>query len=143
MTQKKSPKNEGSFKDKFHETLDTLKKNEKIEDLYSYASSNTADTIAFVAMVLGILIVWFNPFYGGLIIGVVTGLYFTEELAKPFYSLEGFIEEQGMIRSLVLGGLLLSFFFFLPGVFIGAFIAVVIKQLLMPDKRKKEEDDEE
>src|SRR3989338_8342495 len=103
-------KNEqGSRKDKFSESLENLKKNEKIEELYKYAKSNTGDTIAYVAMILGILILFFEPLYGGLLVGFIAGLYFSDEIAKPLRSIEESIEELGMVRSLIFGGLLLGF----------------------------------
>ncbi len=126
---------ESSAKGKFNETLDNLKKNEKIEDIYNYAKSNTADTVAYVAMILGILILFFEPFYGGTIIGVVTGLYFSKEIMRPARNVEGFVEELGMVRSLIFGGLLLAFFIKAPMIFIGAAIAVLVKQLLLPEKK--------
>ena len=133
--QTNDPKQEGSIKDKFSETLDSLKKNEKIEDLFSYAKSNTKDTITYVLMILGILMIFFEPFYGGGLIGILGGLYFSRELMVPLHDLEGFIDEQGMVRSLVLGGILLAFFL-IGGypIFIGAAVAIGIKQLVAPEK---------
>lgn len=130
---------DGNIKDKFNETLDTLKKNEKIEDIYNYAKSNTTDTVAYVAMILGILILFFEPFYGGTIIGLVTGLYFSKEIMRPVKDVEGFVEELGMVRSLIFGGLLLAFFIKAPMIYIGAAVAVVFKQLIVPDKKDQTE----
>ncbi|MEC7839790.1 MAG: hypothetical protein VX777_07105 [Chlamydiota bacterium] len=127
-------KEEESVKNKITDTIDNLKKNEKIEDLYNYAKSNTADTVAYVAMILGLLILFFEPFYGGTIIGIVTGLYFSKEIMKPVGNLENFIEEFGMVRSLILGGLLLAFFIKTPMIFISAAAVVAVKQLIAPDK---------
>jgi len=131
----KDPKDEGSLKDKFSDTFENIKKHEKIEDLYRFAQSNTGDTIAYVAMVLGILILFFNPLYGGLLIGVVFGLYFSKEIAIPVRNLEEFIEEMGMVKSLILGGLLLGLFIeaFPSWIMIGAAVTVGIKQLIVPD----------
>ena len=96
-------------KNKFNEALENIKKNEKIEDIYNYARSNTGDTIAYVAMIVGILTLFFEPFFGGTIIGIVTGLYFSKEIIRPIKNIENFIEKLGMVRSLILGGLLLAF----------------------------------
>ena len=133
------PKQQGSIKDKFSETLDSLKKNEKIEDLFSYAKSNTKDTITYVLMILGILMIFFEPFYGGGLIGILGGLYFSKEIMVPLRDLEAFIDEQGMVRSLMFGGILLGFFL-IGGypIFIGAAVAIGIKQLIAPSKAGEE-----
>lgn len=139
--QTEDPKNQGSIKDKFSETLDSLKKNEKIEDLFSYAKSNTKDTVTYVLMILGILMIFFEPFYGGGLIGILGGLYFSKEIMVPLRDLEAFIDEQGMVRSLMFGGILLGFFL-IGGypIFIGAAVAIGIKQLIAPDKAGRGEE---
>lgn len=118
-----------SLKNKFNKTIDNLKKNEKIEDLYRYAKRNTGDTVAYIAMILGLLILFFEPFYGGIIVGFVFGLYFSREIMIPIKNVEGFIEKLGMVRSLILGGLILGLFIKAPTIFLGCAIAVAIKQL--------------
>lgn len=138
--EKKEETNEPSVKEKFNETLESIKKHEKVEDLYKYAKTNTVDTVAYVAMILGILILFFEPFYGGAIIGVVAGLYFSEEILKPLQSIEDFIERLGMVKSLIFGGLLLAFFIKAPMIFVGAAIAVGVKQLLLPSKKEKDKE---
>ena len=128
-------KQEGSIKEKFSDTLDSLKKNEKIEDLFSYAKSNTRDTITYVLMILGILMIFFEPFYGGGLIGIIAGIYFSKEIMEPLRDLEAFIDDQGMVRSLILGGVLLGFFL-IGGypIFIGAAVAIGLKQVIAPEK---------
>lgn len=128
-----------SLKSKINKTIDNLKKNEKIEDIYRYAKRNTGDTVAYIAMILGLLILFFEPFYGGIIVGFVTGLYFSKEIMIPIRNIEGFIEKLGMVRSLILGGLLLGLFIKAPTIFLGCAIAVAIKQLTssnMPSGKK-------
>lgn len=124
-------------KNKFNEALENIKKNEKIEDIYNYARSNTGDTIAYVAMIVGILTLFFEPFFGGTIIGIVTGLYFSKEIIRPIKNIENFIEKLGMVRSLILGGLLLAFLIKIPMIFIAAAITIGIKQLIYSDKDSK------
>lgn len=123
---------EGKPKKKLSESFENLKKHERIEDLYKYAKSNTADTIAYVAMLVGILTLFFEPVYGGLIIGIVTGLYFSNEIMVPIRNIEGFIEDLGMVRSIVFGGLLLAFLIQAFWIYVGAAIGVAIKLVIAP-----------
>ena len=129
----KPDENAKDEKTKFSQTLENLKSNEKIEDLYNYATTNTKDTIAYVAMILGILILLFHPFYGGGLIGIVAGLYFSQEIMVPVRSFEKFIDNQGMVRCLILAGALLGLFIEAPAIFIGAAVAVALKELVMPE----------
>ena len=51
-------------------------------------------------MIIGILLLFFEPLYGGAIIGIIAGLYFTKEIIAPLKSIEMFIDRQGMVKSL-------------------------------------------
>lgn len=115
-------------------------KPERLEDIYQLASSNMKDTIAYIAMIVGILMLFFEPFYGGAIIGAIAGLYFTHEIVTPLKSLESFIEKQGMVRSLILGGALLGIFIEAPAIIIGAAVAVGLKQIIVNDKGQEKKD---
>lgn len=125
-----SPPEEGKGK-KLSETLDSLTKKENIESLVGYAKSNTRDTIAYILMILGLVILFFHPIYGGLLIGIITGFYFSSEILAIVKNLNDFIEQQGMVRSLILGGAALGFFILAPGIYIGIAVIIGIKQLIL------------
>ncbi len=133
---KPEAKKEESVKQKITETLDSLKKNDKIDTLYNYAQGNTRDTIAYVLLILGIILLFFTPFWGGILVGLVLGLYFYDELISVVKDVNGLIDDQGMVRSLVLGASVLAFFIAAPGIFFGAAIAVGIKHLTLPPEKK-------
>lgn len=126
------PKDE---KKKLNETLESLKKNEKIEGIYNYATNNTRDTVAYILMIVGIVLLFTNTFYGGLLVGLIFGYYFAPELLKYSQSVNDLIEEHGMVRSLIFGGLLLALFISAPAIFIGAALAVILKQILSPESK--------
>lgn len=130
-----APENPKDEKKKLGETLESLRKNEKIEGIYNYASSNTRDTVAYILMIVGIVLLFTNTFYGGLLVGLIFGYYFSQELLKYSRSINDLIEEQGMVRSLIFGGLLLALFISAPAIFIGTGLAIVLKQILSPEAK--------
>ncbi|MBA3958707.1 MAG: hypothetical protein H0X51_10000 [Parachlamydiaceae bacterium] len=103
------------------------------ENFYDYAKTNTRDMIAYVMMILGIILLFFQPLYGGLIIGVVVGVYFAKEIIALLKDYETFIDSQGLVRSLVLGGTLLAFFISAPAIFIGAAVVVFLRLFLVSE----------
>lgn len=127
-----SPQEEKSenSRQKMSETLENLKQNENIESLMNYAKNNVQDTVAYILMIFGILWMFFQWFYGGLLIGLVTGFYFSKELIHLIKFFNDFVEEQGVSRSLILGGLAVALFFSNPGIFIGIGIMVGLKVML-------------
>ncbi len=97
--------------------------------LYDYARSNTKDTIAYVILVVGIIMLFFEPFFGEVLIGIMIGLYFSEEIDYLVKNGNAFIEKQGMVRSIVLGVVALAFLIAAPGIYVGALLAALLKYL--------------
>lgn len=127
------PEGEKGFKDKFESTLSDLKKNAKLESLVSYATANTRDTVSYVILILGIILLFFHSFYGGALIGLVAGFYFSSEIIALIKHGNALVEEQGVVKSLIAGGVLLAFFICSYPIFIGAALAVAIRQILFPE----------
>lgn len=138
-----NPKNDddkndqGSLKNKFKDSYENLKKNDKVEGLVNYAKSNTRDTIAYVLLITGILLLFFEPWYGGTLVGVIFGLYFSNEILDLIQNYESYIDQHGIVKFLVFGGLLLAFFITAPFIFIGAAVAVGLKFLLVTGDKPK------
>lgn len=112
-----------------------LQKN-KTDDIFGFAKENTKDTIAYIFLVVGFLLLFFEPIYGGTILGVLLGLYFTNEIVSFWNNSNEWIEKWGMVKTLVLAGILLSFFvsgFGAAAIMVVAAITVVLKQLFLPD----------
>lgn len=113
-----------------------LKKGSKAEDVFSFAKENTKDTIAYIFLIVGFLLLFFEPLYGGTVLGVLMGLYFTAELAGFWRNANDWVEEWGMVKTLVLAGILLSFFISGVGpavIIVVTAMTVILKQLFMPD----------
>ncbi len=81
-------------------------------------------------MVIGIVWLFFNAFYGGLLVGLVAGFYFTQEILQVISSFDHIFEEYGLAKNLIFAGTALALFILAPGVFIGCAIMVGIKYLL-------------
>lgn len=87
----------------------------------------TKDLVAYILLILGIVLLFFQPIYGGLLIGIVGGVYFSNEIIEVLKRLTTLIEEQGITRSLILGGLVLAFFICAPAIFVGAALVVCLR----------------
>lgn len=126
------PPNEGpkETKSKLSDSVNSSKRDQKIENLITYAKTNTQDTIAYVLLLLGIIWIFLNSFYGGILVGLVAGWYYGTELITFAKNANETINVMGIPRALVLGLTLVAFFILAPGIFIGAAIAAGIKQVL-------------
>lgn len=103
-----------------------------------YLRDNTKDSIAYVVMVVGILLMLFDSYalYGSLLVGIIFSLYFINEISFLVMNIKDFVEEYGLVKSLVLGGALLALFIKVPFFFIGIAAVVAIKLFVWPDDKK-------
>lgn len=132
-----TPENKEPLKDDKSDEVEipnAEKKEEKFHGLFSFARTNTKDAIAYIILIIGIILLFFERFSGELLIGVIFGLYYSPEIQSLFRNFNEFIEEQGIVRGIVLGVTALALFISAPGIFIGAVLAVIIKYLFNTDK---------
>jgi len=102
------------------------------ESFFSFAKKNTRDTVAYILLLLGIVWIFFDTFYGGILVGIVSGLYFAEEVLAFLKSTKEAIDNHGSARNLILAGTLLAFFISAPGIFLGGALIIGLKQALAP-----------
>jgi uncharacterized membrane protein len=102
----------------------------KVEFSFEYAKSNKEKVITYILLVLGLLLLFFNNMLGGLLIGVVAGYFFDSEIIYYIRNLNQIISGQEHIRYVVLTALVLGLLIAAPGIFIGAVIIAIFKQVL-------------
>ncbi len=121
-----------SFKDKLSDSIENFKKHEKVEEIYNYATNNVRDTIAYVLIVVGLLLLFLEPpWYGATLIGVIFGLYFAPEISNRLKNYPRYLEKYGIVKSLILGGTVLALFIATPFLFIGTAVAVGIREFFI------------
>ncbi len=122
----------------FHTGRDTKTSGSSFETFSNYIKENTKDSIAYVVMVIGILLMLFDPYvpYGSLAVGIIFSMYFVNELSFVLMNIKDFVEEYGLVKSLVLGGTLLALFIKVPFFFIGVAVVLAIKLFVWPDEKK-------
>lgn len=116
-----------SFKNKLNETLDSLKTNANVENIVDFAKSNTQDTIAYILLLIGFILLFFIPFQGSLLLGLIFGYYFSKEIVAFYPTAKVFVEREGFVRSIILGAVGIALFINAPGLFIGAAVMIALK----------------
>jgi hypothetical protein len=112
-------------------------KKDNLDGLYTYVQTNPRDVIAYILLILGIVLLFFQPIYGELIIGLVFGVYFSKEIVAIINNFEAFMEAQGLGRSIVATGTLFGIFILAPALFIGTAIVVLIRLFILTDNGTK------
>lgn len=135
MTNTKTPKDKDpenkleSLQEKLSGKIESIKQNENVEHMLNFAKTNTRDTIAYVFLFVGILLMFFGSFWGGLIVGVICGIYFADTFIAWLVNFKNYIETEGLIRVMILSALGLGLLIQAPAIFLGVILTVTIKYL--------------
>lgn len=119
-----------SMEDKVRDTFRNMRDSKKVDELYSYAQNNKEQTMIYVLLIVGLLVLFFNYILGGLIIGMVAGYYFADEIVYYIRNLGQIINGHDQLRYVILSAVLLGLFISAPGIFIGAAIVAAFKHVM-------------
>ncbi len=101
-----------------------------LDEVYSFAQKNPWDTVALAILIIGIIAFLFRAYWGGFLIGLIGGLYFADGIVSWCSNIKSNITSEGIVRSLILGGLFLGLFISAPLLFIGGAMGVGVKQVI-------------
>lgn len=103
----------------------------KPHGLNDYFRSHTRETIAYVLMILGIIWLFFDPLWGGVLVGLIAGSYFGDEIVNYLREWKIGSEYKMITRNFIIGGVAIAFLVSSPSIFLGIAVAVGIKQLFI------------
>jgi len=115
------------------------KKDDKsAENILGFVQENIKGIIVYVLLILSLAMLFFDSLteYGSLIIGIIFGLYFVEELSYVVDQANALMERYGIIKTLVCGAALLALLIKAPLMLIGAWAVVLLKYFLVPENKK-------
>lgn len=137
----KEMENQKAQRERLKDKSRDYRETKKIDELYSYATSNKEQTIAYILLALGlILLLIFNSLFGGLLIGMVAGYYFAPEIIHYIRNFGQIMGGEDHLRYVILTALLIGFFITSPGIFIGAIIVAIFKQVIQGPRNTSNED---
>lgn len=110
-------------------------------ELLDYFKNHSRETISYILLIIGILLLFTEPVYGGLIVGIVAGIYFGDAVISFIKNWKAAIVSRNnyseVARHLILGGLAIAFFISAPAIFLGAAVSIGIKQLFIGQEGEK------
>lgn len=106
-------------------------------DLLNVAKTNAKDIIAYVLVIIGIILTLIHSFWGGFIVGLVLGYFYRSELVQAIANYQRIIEQEGLVKSVILGGTLLVLLIGSYPLFIGAAIIVALYYVIGKDLTSK------
>lgn len=107
------------------------------DDLLDYFKTHIRESISYVLLIIGLAMLFFQSYslYGGLLVGIVAGVYFGDQLVSYIKSLkntfDNITKSPDVARHLITLGIALAVFIAVPGLFIGAAVAIAIRLLFV------------
>lgn len=105
------------------------------EDLIDYFKTHIRESISYIILILGIILLFFDRLYGGLLVGIVTGVYFGDDIVNYIKTLKQTFDKlsssSDIAKHLITLGIAFAFLIAAPGIFLGAAIAIAIKMLFV------------
>lgn len=121
----------GSDKDKANAIGDFF------HNLWKQLKAINRDTLVYILLAVGLVLLLVQPLLGGAIIGIVAGWIFSDELTSRAIQVKEAIEREEVTRGVVLGVVLLAFFIEAPTLILGAAAALGVKRLLNAETTHK------
>lgn len=119
-----------STANKIADKIEEITHHEKVEGFYNFTKTNTGATIAYIILFVGVLLSIFQPFVGGLLVGIIAGVYFGDKILDWMLHAKDRIETNELILNLILGGVILGVFVQAPGIILGIAAVIAIKYLM-------------
>lgn len=94
------------------------------------SKSTPRDKIAYAFMLIGIVLLFPFPILGGVIIGLVTGIYFYREIIGFIQNYSQFIHAKGVAKGFILAVLALALLITTPAIILGTAFALCLCILL-------------
>lgn len=113
------------------------------DSLVDYFKNHSRETIAYILLITGILLLFADRFYfyGGILVGIVGGIYFADPIINYIKEWKVAVTSnsnyQDVARHIIMIGLVIAFFICAPAIFLGAAVAIGIKQLFIGQSTTK------
>lgn len=121
---------EGSVKDKLQEKISEIKESETVTEIRNYTKANKFESVIIALVVFAVIMTWFNPMIGLSLIGLLLGIYFTDDITTMCRQIEKYYQTNGWFKIVLFAGGLLSLLITVWPFIVGIAIAVGGKSII-------------
>lgn len=104
------------------------------DEVCNYCKLHYREILAYGLLILGIFLFFFQSLYGGILVGLIAGIYFGDEIVAYLIRCKQNIRPEDIVRHLILAGVTIAFFIAAPSIFLGGAIAIILKELFLTSK---------
>jgi hypothetical protein len=112
------------------ETHSNVEKSRSGKSFIGIMKTHLGDTVAYSLLAVGLVVCFFDNFTGGLLVGLVTGLYFSKKIVSSLQNFQEILLREGIFRGFVIVIALCAFAISAPGLILGVILGAAIRPLL-------------
>ncbi len=108
-----------------------------LANAWDYAGKLQKETLVYIFLIVGVLLFFISPVFGGAIVGAVVGVTFADQITAAIKVAKSYFQDEQLTRTVVFLSLLLLLVYALPTLFLGTISGVGVLALLKADLQKK------
>lgn len=97
---------------------------------FHFINENKWEIASYVLLIFGLFVSFANQFFGGLLVGLVLGIYFSQEIVDKASSFKHFIDREGIFRGFIIVAAILALLILAAGLLIGTAIGAWVRPFL-------------
>ena len=96
----------------------------------SFVKNNIWESVSYVVLFAGLILSIFNPFIGGFLVGVILGVYFSQELLNKSTVFKDLVVKEGIFRGFIVIAAVIALLLEAPGLLLGTIIGAWVRPYL-------------
>lgn len=96
----------------------------------NFVKDNLWESISYVILFAGLILSIFNPFLGGSLVGIILGIYFSQEILDRSMAFKDLVVREGIFRGFIVIAAVLALLLEAPGLLIGSIIGAWVRPFL-------------
>jgi len=112
------------------EDRSSIEKSQSWASFWRFMKTHTGDAVAYSLLAAGLVICFFETFVGGMLVGFITGLYFSHTFISAFQHFQELLLKEGIFRGFIIVISLAAGVISAPGLILGAILGAVMRPLL-------------
>lgn len=95
-----------------------------------FLTENKWEIVSYFLLFIGLLLAFSSQLFGGLLVGLILGIYFSQEVCQKAASFKDFIDKEGIFRGFIVVAAVLALLILASGLLIGTAIGAWLRPFL-------------
>jgi hypothetical protein len=100
------------------------------QNMFEFIKEHKWESVAYFVLFCGLILSVFDKIVGGLIVGLILGIYFSDAIKARVQEFKNFIHDEGIFRGFIVIAAILAMLIIAFGLFIGTLVGALIKPYL-------------